>query len=257
LEDAHEKDKAVEIRNNIGAFGYVSSISVDPYDGDRVMVSFSSYETKSIFYSINGGDSWTDISGNLEENPGGSGSGPSVRSVIIFPLKVGYHYFAGTSTGLYSTSQLDGANTQWAQEGSETIGNVVVDMITGRPSDGYLAIATHGNGIYTTFVDGDLLAVNDAEIPAEFELSQNYPNPFNPTTTISFNLKQAGSVTLKVFDLMGKEVATLVNGYQESGVRQAIWSGKDGNGNGMPSGIYFYRLEVNGLVLTKKMQLLK
>ena len=52
-------------------------------------------------------------------------------------------------------------------------------------------------------------------------------------------------------------VATLVNGYQESGVRQAIWSGKDGNGNGMPSGIYFYRLEVNGLVLTKKMQLLK
>jgi len=64
-------------------------------------------------------------------------------------------------------------------------------------------------------------------------------------------------VSLKVFDLMGKEVATLVNGYQESGVRQAIWSGKDGNGNAMPSGIYFYRLEVNGLVLTKKMQLLK
>jgi flagellar hook assembly protein FlgD len=56
---------------------------------------------------------------------------------------------------------------------------------------------------------------------------------------------------------MGKEVATLVNRYQESGVRQAIWSGKDGNGNVMPSGIYFYRLEVNGLVLTKKMQLLK
>jgi hypothetical protein len=49
----------------------------------------------------------------------------------------------------------------------------------------------------------------------------------------------------------------LVNGYQESGVRQAIWSGKNGNGNAMPSGIYFYRLEVNGLVLTKKMQLLK
>jgi flagellar hook assembly protein FlgD len=99
--------------------------------------------------------------------------------------------------------------------------------------------------------------VNDSGIPTQFELNQNYPNPFNPITTISFNLKQAGSVTLKVFDLMGKEVATLVNGYQESGVRQAIWSGKDGNGNAMPSGIYFYRLEVNGLVLTKKMQLLK
>ena len=257
LEDAHEKDKAVEIRNNIGAFGYVSSISVDPYDGDRVMVSFSNYETKSVFYSENGGDSWTDVSGNLEENPGGSGSGPSVRSVIMFPLNDGYLYFAGTSTGLYSTFKLDGANTQWVQEGSESIGNVVVDMITGRPSDGYLAIATHGNGIYTTFIDSDVLAVNDSGIPTQFELNQNYPNPFNPITNISFNLKQSGLVSLKVFDLMGKEVATLVNGYQESGVRQAIWSGKDGNGNAMPSGIYFYRLEVNGLVLTKKMQLLK
>jgi hypothetical protein len=175
----------------------------------------------------------------------------------MFPLKDGYHYFAGTSTGLYSTSKLDGANTQWVQEGSESIGNVVVDMITGRPSDGYLAIATHGNGIYTTFIDSDVLAVNDSGIPTQFELNQNYPNPFNPITTISFNLKQSGFVSLKVFDLMGKEVATLVNGYQESGVRQAIWSGKDGNGNAMPSGIYFYRLEVNGLVLTKKMQLLK
>ncbi|MBC8346301.1 MAG: T9SS type A sorting domain-containing protein [Candidatus Marinimicrobia bacterium] len=257
LDDAHEKDNVVEIRNNIGAFGYVSSISVDPYDGDNVMVSFSNYETKSIFYSDNGGDSWTDVSGKLEENPGGSGSGPSVRSVNIFPLKVGYLYFAGTSTGLYSTSKLDGVNTQWIQEGSETIGNVVVDMITGRPSDGYLAIATHGNGIYTTHISSDALAVNDLDIPGRFELNQNYPNPFNPATHISYNLNQGGLVSLTVFDLMGKEVATLVKDHQEPGAHQAIWNGKDRNGNAMPSGMYFYQLIANGFAQTKKMQLLK
>jgi hypothetical protein len=257
LENAHKKDKAIEIRNNVGGNGYVSGISVDPYNGNKVMVSFSSYETKSIHYSENGGDSWTDVSGNLEENPSGSGSGPSVRSVFIFAVKGGYRYFAATSTGLYSTSILDGTSTVWKQEGAETIGNVVVDKVTGRASDGYLAIATHGNGIYTARFGSDQLAVDDSNFPSVFELNQNYPNPFNPITTISFNLKQSGLVSLKVYDLIGEEVATLVNGYQESGFRQAIWSGKDGNGNAMPSGIYFYRLEVNGLILTKKMQLLK
>ncbi len=257
LEDAHKKDKAVMVRNNIGSTGYVSSISVDPYDGDKVLVSFSNYEVKSIFYSENGGDSWVNVSGNLEEDPSGNGSGPSVRSVIIFPLKDGYRYLAGTSTGLYSTSTLDGSNTQWKQEGEETIGNVVVDMITGRASDGYLAIATHGNGIYTARFDSDVLAVNDPNIPTGFELNQNYPNPFNPSTNIPFTLSQAGPVKLKVFDLMGREVATLVNEHKAAGTHQAMWSGKDALGNAMPSGMYLYRIESNGKVQTKKMQLLK
>ncbi|MEA1880969.1 MAG: T9SS type A sorting domain-containing protein, partial [Candidatus Marinimicrobia bacterium] len=257
LENAHKKDKVVEIRNNISGTGYVSGISVDPYNGNKVIVSFSSYETKSIHYSENGGEYWTDVSGNLEENPSGSGSGPSVRSVLIFPVKGGYRYFAATSTGLYSTSSLAGTNTVWRQEGSESIGNVVVDMLAGRAADGYVAIATHGNGIYTTRFDSDELAVNDLNLPSVFELNQNYPNPFNPTTSIPFTLNEAGTISLKVFDLMGREVATLLNEYKTAGTHKVLWNGRDASGNSLPSSMYLYRLESNGLVQTKKMQLLK
>ena len=257
LEDAHEKEKVVEIQNNISGSGYVSGISVDPYNGNKVMVSFSSYETRSIHYSNNGGESWTDVSGNLEENTSGGGDGPSVRSVLIFPIKGGYKYFAATSTGLYSTSNLDGTSTVWKQEGAESIGNVVVDKVIGRAVDGYLAIATHGNGIYTAWVDRDQLAVDDSNLPSTFELNQNYPNPFNPTTNIPFTLKKAGIISLKIFDLMGREVTTLVNEHKIAGMHNAIWNGKDAFGKAMPSGMYLYRIEADGIVETRKMQLLK
>lgn len=257
LDDGHQNDKAIQIKSNISTSGYVSGISVDPYDGDKVMVSFSNYEVRSIYYSENGGDSWTDVSGNLEENVNGSGNGPSVRDVFIFPVKNGNIYLAATSTGLYSANKLDGNNTIWSQEGSSTIGNVVVDMITGRPSDGYVAIATHGNGMYSANFGKGVLAVDETEMPSSFELADNYPNPFNPSTTIPFKLDQGGIVTLKVFDITGRELVTLFNGEKPSGLHRVNWNGKDGFGNQMPSGMYIYRIESNGFIQSKKMQLLR
>ena len=257
LDNAHKSDQAVNIKNNISTSGYVSGISVDPYNGDKVMVSYSNYEVRSIYYSENGGDSWTDVSGNLEENVSGRGNGPSVRDVYIYPLKTGYKYFAATSTGLYSTDQLDGTSTVWEQEGASTIGNVVVDMIDGRPADGYVAIATHGNGMYSANFGGDVLSVDDPDLPTSFELAENYPNPFNPSTQIPFTLNKGGVVTLKVFDIAGREVATLFHGEKSAGAHHVTWNGKDGFGNQMPTGMYIYRIESNGLVQSKKMQLLK
>ncbi len=257
LDDAHKNDKAVQIKNNISTSGYVSGISVDPYNGNKIVVSYSNYEVKSIYYSINGGDSWTDVSGNLEETVNGSGAGPSVRDVYIFPLKTGYKYFAATSTGLYSTDKFDGSNTVWVQEGASTIGNVVVDMIAGRPADGYVAIATHGNGMYSANFGGGVLAVDEPDVLRTFELAENYPNPFNPSTQIPFTLNRAGIVSLKVFDIVGREVATLFHGDKPAGVHHVSWNGKDGSGNQMPSGMYLYQIESNGFVQSKKMQLLK
>jgi hypothetical protein len=257
LENSHESDKAVNIKNNISTTGYVSGISVDPYNGEKVMVSFSNYEVRSIFYSENGGDSWTDVSGNLEESVSGRGNGPSVRDVYIFPLKTDYVYFAATSTGLYSTSKLDGTNTVWVQEGGLTIGNVVVDMIDGRPADGYVAIGTHGNGTYSARFEEGVLSLDKPDLPTSFELAQNYPNPFNPSTQIPFTLNKGGIVTLKVFDIAGREVATLFHGEKSAGAHHVTWNGKDGFGNQMPTGMYIYRIESNGLVQSKKMQLLK
>ncbi|MEK9135577.1 MAG: T9SS type A sorting domain-containing protein [Bacteroidota bacterium] len=86
--------------------------------------------------------------------------------------------------------------------------------------------------------------------PGEFSLFQNFPNPFNPTTCITYELPKAGMVRLSVFDVLGRHVATLLNGKQEAGQRSVIFQGSD-----LPSGTYFYRLETDGMTQTRKMSL--
>ncbi|NOY06133.1 MAG: T9SS type A sorting domain-containing protein [Chlorobi bacterium] len=90
-------------------------------------------------------------------------------------------------------------------------------------------------------------------------LDQNYPNPFGPAssattvlTAVTFRLPAAGRVSLRVYNLLGKEVATLVNDYKQAGNYTVTW-----NAAGMPAGLYIYRLETNGSVLTRKMTFLK
>ncbi len=90
------------------------------------------------------------------------------------------------------------------------------------------------------------------EVPVKFELSQNYPNPFNPSTKINFSIPQNGFATLKVYDSIGKEVATLVNKELKKGCYNVTF-----NASNLASGIYFYRLNVNNFSAVRKMILLK
>ena len=87
---------------------------------------------------------------------------------------------------------------------------------------------------------------------ASFTLFQNYPNPFNPTTTINYSIPKAGLVTLKVYNVLGKEVATLVNKVESSGNHHILF-----NANKLASGVYFYRLRAGNTVMTKKLLLMK
>ncbi|NBC17018.1 MAG: hypothetical protein GVY18_06840, partial [Bacteroidetes bacterium] len=171
---------------------YVSSIAVDPTDEDRVLVAFSNYEVPSLFYTLDGGSTWFDVSGNLEENPDGSGNGPSVRWVDILRDGPQVIYFAGTSTGLYSTTQLIAGSTNWGQEGASTIGNVVVDMVQARQlpeaNDGYVVVGTHGNGVYDAFYPIKRVAgtIRDAEgTPVEGVVLDGLPG--NPSTDAQGN----------------------------------------------------------------------
>ncbi|MBN1633835.1 MAG: choice-of-anchor J domain-containing protein [Ignavibacteria bacterium] len=93
---------------------------------------------------------------------------------------------------------------------------------------------------------------NNAEIPADYQLSQNYPNPFNPTTKISYAIPKAGFVTLKIYDMLGREVANLVNTERQAGTYIV-----DFDASNLSSGIYFYRISVNEFTDIKKMTLLK
>ncbi len=138
---------------NFPSGAYISSIDVNPDDAMKVIVSFSNYAVISIFYSEDGGTNWTPISGNLEENANGSGVGPAVNWVEILKYEDKYIYFAGTSAGLFSTSFLNGANTAWQMEGEEEIGNVVIDMIDARHSDKFVAVATHGIGVLSSYYE--------------------------------------------------------------------------------------------------------
>lgn len=97
---------------------------------------------------------------------------------------------------------------------------------------------------------------NQNQIVNSFSLGQNYPNPFNPSTKISYSLNKDGLVFLKVFDVLGKEVAVLVNGYKQAGTYHAEFNSHSINGVS-GSGVYFYTIEVNGVRETKKMIFLK
>ena len=101
-------------------------------------------------------------------------------------------------------------------------------------------------------------------IPSEYKLKQNYPNPFNPSTTIKYSIPVETfqgvllqNVTLKIYDILGREVTTLVNKEQKPGNYQAKWDGKNNTGVKVTSGVYFYRLMASSFINTKKMMLLQ
>jgi hypothetical protein len=89
-------------------------------------------------------------------------------------------------------------------------------------------------------------------VPNQYVLYPNFPNPFNPSTQIAYALPKTGKVSLKVFNLLGEEVITLVNEMQSAGTHTVLF-----DGSGLPSGIYLCRLQAGSFVETKKMVLLK
>lgn len=178
--------------------GFVSSIDVDPDDADHVYITFSNYGIQSIFRSTDAGDTWSDISGNLEENADGSGAGPAIRWIHVFK-KLDHRnvYLVGATTGLYSTSDLTTDPIVWTQEGTSTIGNVPVSMIRSRMNDGYVAVGTHGKGMFST----NILSTEDVTLPT---ISSTIP-PDNGTgiaidsdmlITFSEDIKDAGGAVI-------------------------------------------------------------
>lgn len=140
------------------------------------------------------------------------------------------------------------ANIHYFASGTPDIVNISVT--TGRFGQGFI-------GTYYLLDNlsfGPAVGVDDPRIilPTSFELSQNYPNPFNPTTSISFALPKASYVSLKIFNLLGQEVAGLMNGESQAGYHEAVWDASQ-----MPSGMYFYQLQTKEFTQTRKLMLLK
>lgn len=185
--------------------GYISGI--DANGDNEIVVSFSNYSIQSIYYSADGGATWTAVSGNLEENANGSGSGPSVRSVRI--LGDGELYLAGTSTGLFTTTSINGASTQWAQEDVNNLGAVVIEHLVARDEDGLVVVGTHGNGVYsaTKPVSANDLKLSSINAPKSGVLGTEQVS----VTVINLGSSSQASFTLKYSVNGTEQQSTVVN----------------------------------------------
>ncbi len=267
-----------------------STMSISPVEGNVIYAGISGYrgaDSCFLFVSTDSGTSWNNITANL---PTGTNfcritadpthKGTAYLAVLVgltnhvlrttdygqtwvgldstlngfadVPTKIiavdsttGYIY-AGTYAGVYRSTD-NGA--YWAQFGTG-LPNSVVDGLAIQYSSDVLRVGTHGRGAWqVNLVTG---IASQATPPSEFALNQNYPNPFNPSTVISYKLSALSHVTLKVYDVLGREVKTLVNERQNEGTHLAVFDAK-----GLPSGVYFYRIEFGGTSITRKMVLLK
>ena len=117
-----------------------------------------------------------------------------------------------------------------------------------------IRVMTHGNGAYETKLLSQFPTHTNTipSIVTDYRFEQNYPNPFNSTTSIKYQIPELGLVTLIVYDVLGNEVATLVNEEKPTGSYEITW-----NAENLPSGVYFYRLQAGSFIDTKKMILLK
>ena len=119
---------------------------------------------------------------------------------------------------------------------------------------------TDNSALATQWDTGNSSALLDAEMPAEYSLKAAYPNPFNPSTTIEYNVEVAGNVNIAVYDMMGREVKTLVNEYvspKAGGTYSVVWDGTNNSNAFVSTGVYIYRMVSNEFTKTQKMTLTK
>ena len=108
-----------------------------------------------------------------------------------------------------------------------------------------------------SFDASDVLSLDGVMLPLEFALGQNYPNPFNPSTKIQYTLAKDGFVSVDIYDLMGRNIKSLINTGQVAGYYEIHWNATNNNGEVVPAGMYFYMIRAGEFTSTKKMVLLK
>jgi len=146
-----------------------------------------------------------------------------------------------------------------------TIDNLALDYMSPADTSSmyHWALTDVGNPITGTLewfgapTNGVVAIDNEVLAPANFKLHAAYPNPFNPVTNIAYELATSADVSITVYNMLGQEVANLVNGFQNAGNYTVQWNGLDNLGHSVPSGLYFYEMATEGFSSTHKMMLIK
>ena len=226
---------------------YPMDIAVDPVMPFTVYVVFSGFNSAHVFKSLNGGAVWEDITHELPDVP--------TNAIAIDP-EFPQHLYVGNDLGVFaSTNQ----GESWLAF-SAGLPEVVIAMdVSISPQNRKLRVATHGNGVYERSLIGDnTVATDDNEEIENFVLKPNYPNPFQANTMIAYSLNKFTLVNIKIFNMAGQEVRSLLkNNYQDAGMHQVVWDGKNNNGKDAPAGNYLYRLITQNQTITRKMTLIR
>ena len=221
----------------------------------------TNYDYATIKYNTNGEEQWI-VTHNGSIFPY-STNYPVDRAIDIDIDNSNSVYVTGSTYDVLAfASRLEtlkydsnGENIWLSEEGSNTrrwVKRIEVD----DSSNIYMVYAGESltfSMIVTVKYEQNIVAVENEEfIPEKYSLLQNHPNPFNPVTNISYSIPRSGEVSLKIYNLLGEEVASLVDGHQPTGEYQTEWDASN-----ISSGIYFYRLQAGDFVKTRKMVLLK
>lgn len=204
---------------------------------DHLPVSGSKFY---FYYTTDGGFTW-----EKNNQPNSSRTLGSFEFVPNEPNKIWFSF----NNQLYYTK--DACKTYTLQFTSDS--QFLTEIIFINDKVGWL-VCDNGKIFKTT--NGDIVGINEntSIIPTKVELFQNYPNPFNPETTISYSIPKSEHVTLKIYDLLGREVATLVDEYKQAGTYNSKLNTQNFQ---LPTGVYFYRLQSGGYSETKKFVLMK
>lgn len=260
-----------EINNGLEVFLAVQSITVNSNG-----TLFAGTAGGGLFKSEDGGASWVKLTcgyefiwavGATSSNSVFAGSfgdglyksddnGYSWNKVNNLNVPYVYSIVVDGSNNIYVSSWASGLfvstdnGSTWSSLGMGGLG--VSSLAVSSNSEDVFVGTKEGKVYFSKSVSGTTDIEAENGLPSEFELSQNYPNPFNPTTTIQFALPNAGKFNLKVYNVIGQEVATLLNGELNAGIHKVNF-----DASRMASGIYIYRLSGENINLVKKMILMK
>jgi photosystem II stability/assembly factor-like uncharacterized protein len=210
---------------------------------------FASGGNGTILKSADAGDSWSVVSTPTSED---------LLSIDVSKQNANWLIACGNNGTLLKSTDV---GTNWFIQASPTTENLVCAYAASNSI--HLAGGNNGILLKTTDGGGDPVSVEDQiSNPDNFSLNQNYPNPFNPITTISFSIPEASFVSLKIFNALGKEIETLVTKELSAGNYKYDWNAEGSTSGisaigGYASGVYFYKLQTENFVETKKMLLLK
>ncbi|MBI3005476.1 MAG: T9SS type A sorting domain-containing protein [Ignavibacteriales bacterium] len=189
----------------------------------------------AVYLSTDNGGTWARIDSGL----------PSSSGVSSFAFNSSGNVFAAAGGVFRSTN--NGGNWTAINSG---LGYSSVNVVATN-SSGYIFAGT-SNGVFRSVQSTTSVKEVSSHVPTAFALEQNYPNPFNPSTRIKFQVPSSRFVGLKIYNLLGQEVASLVNEEMKPGSYEVTW-----DATGFPSGVYFYRLTTDGFLETKKLVLIR